>query len=40
MTEPVVRQAIERTMAAIAADSTKAKAKNVPATAHYGGTEM
>lgn len=33
MTEPVVRQAIERTMAAIAADSTKAKAKNVPATA-------
>lgn len=33
MIEPAVRQAIERTMAAIAADSTKAKAKNVPATA-------
>jgi uncharacterized OsmC-like protein len=33
MTEPAVRQAIERTMAAIGADSTKAKAKNVPATA-------
>jgi uncharacterized OsmC-like protein len=33
MTEPAVRQAIERTMAAIATDSTKAKAKNVPATA-------
>jgi len=33
MTEPAVRQAIERTMAAIAADATKAKAKNVPATA-------
>jgi len=33
MIEPAVRQAIERTMAAIAADSTKAKAKSVPATA-------
>src|SRR5688572_21645783 len=33
MIEPAVRQAIERTMAAIGADSTKAKAKNVPATA-------
>jgi uncharacterized OsmC-like protein len=33
MIEPAVRQAIERTMAAIAADSTKAKARNVPATA-------
>jgi len=33
MSEPAVRQAIERTMAAIAADSAKAKAKNVPATA-------
>ena len=33
MTEPTVRQAIERTISAIAADSTKAKAKNVPATA-------
>jgi uncharacterized OsmC-like protein len=33
MTEPAIRQAIERTMAAIGADSTKAKAKNVPATA-------
>lgn len=33
MIEPAVRQAIERTMVAIAADSTKAKAKNVPATA-------
>ena len=33
MIEPAARQAIERTMAAIAADSSKAKAKNVPATA-------
>lgn len=33
MIEPAVRQAIEGTMAAIAADSSKAKAKNVPATA-------
>jgi uncharacterized OsmC-like protein len=33
MSEPAVRQAIERTMAAIVAASTKAKAKNVPATA-------
>jgi len=31
--EPVIRQALEGTMAAIAADSTKAKARNVPATA-------
>jgi uncharacterized OsmC-like protein len=33
MTDPAVREAIERTSAAIAADPTKAKAKNVPATA-------
>ena len=33
MTGSAVRQAIERTAAAIAADSTKAKTKNVPATA-------
>ena len=33
MTESAVRQAIERTVAAIAADSTKAKTRNVPATA-------
>ena len=33
MTDPAVREAIERTSAAIAADPAKAKAKNVPATA-------
>jgi uncharacterized OsmC-like protein len=33
MTDPAVREAIERTSAAIAADPTKAIAKNVPATA-------
>src|SRR5215210_1762596 len=33
MTDPQVREAIERTSAAIAADPTKARAKNVPATA-------
>jgi len=33
MTNPAVREAIERTSAAIAADPTKARAKNAPATA-------
>ena len=33
MTESAVKQAMERTAAALAADSTKAKSKNVPATA-------
>ena len=37
MTDPGVREAIERTSAAIAADSNKAKARNVPAIARLTG---